>query len=348
MILLKKRQTKIILAMAAALFCILAQGVYALAALERELVPMGNAVGIQMYTDGVLVVGLAATEKGEAASPAAVAGILPGDLITAVGTKRIRNAEDFRALVSELRDEEITITVSRGKETLKLKLRPNYNDAVPEMGLWLRDSISGIGTLTFYDPETKLYGALGHGVNDISAGVIMPMGRGEIYRASILEVRKGSPGQPGELYGVFDTNGVYGNINLNTDSGIFGKLETNLPSKDEAIPVAKNDDIVLGEAWIRSNVNGRAVEEFEVEITRVYRGETEGRTLMLSIKDQRLLDKTGGIVQGMSGSPIIQNGKLIGAVTHVLVHDPTKGFGVSIENMLRESESADVLPENAA
>lgn len=313
-----------------------------------KLVPMGCTVGIQMFTDGVLVVGLATTENGEAPSPAAIAGLLPGDLITAVGEQEISCAEDLKLAMSKLTEQPVLVKVKRGTETLEVTINPNLNSGAPELGLWLRDNVAGIGTLTFYDPQTGLYGGLGHGINDIDSGVLMPLGKGSILKSSVTMVKKGCAGIPGELCGSFDPSSVRGSIKMNTVCGIFGQLDVEKPGSDKAIPVASGDEIQLGKASILCNTDGDAIEEFEVEITRVYKGEKTGRSLMLTIKDETLLERTGGIVQGMSGSPIIQNGMLVGAVTHVMVNDPTKGFGVSIENMMTAAGCAPTFCEHAA
>ena len=235
----------------------------------------------------------------------------------------------------------ISITILRSGESLQLTLVPNVKSGSPELGLWLRDNVAGIGTMTFYDPDTGIYGGLGHGINDIDSGVIMPLGRGDIFRSTIVEIKKGCAGVPGELCGDFSNQGICGNILKNTQCGIFGVLLTDRPDVSKAIPVASSDEIQLGKAIVLTNIKGTEIEEFEIEITRVYRGNTDGRSLMISIKDKKLIEQTGGIVQGMSGSPIIQNGKLIGAVTHVMVNDPMKGFGVSIEKMLNEAGAID-------
>jgi stage IV sporulation protein B len=309
---------------------------------EKMLVPMGSTIGIRMFTDGVMVIGLSATQNGTAASPGAVAGLLPGDLITALGSNKIGSADDFKAEISKLNGDPISITVVRGGETLNLTLKPNMNGGNPELGLWLRDNVAGIGTLTFYDPETGVYGGLGHGINDMDSGTIMPLGRGSIFLSTVTEIKKGSPGAPGEICGDFEKQNTCGNILRNSQYGIFGTLCAGQPDPKKAIPAADNRDIELGKATVLANIRGTEVGAFEVEITRIYRGNEDSRSLMLSIKDTKLLDATGGIVQGMSGSPIIQNGKLIGAVTHVLVNDPTKGFGVSIDKMLNASSNLDL------
>lgn len=298
---------------------------------ERMLVPMGKTVGIQIYTDGVVVAGLTG---GDGGSAAAKAGLLPGDLIIGIGADEIKGAEDLKAVLPKLSGNKISVTVVRGEQTLQLTLTPDMTNGAPELGMWLRDSISGLGTLTYFDPKTGMYGGLGHGINDSDTGMLLPVGRGEIMISSVSDVVKGSVGAPGELCGALDKNAVCGTVIKNTGCGIFGELKMEIPSDAKAVPVATEKEIQLGKACILANVDGCETAEYEVEIVRVYRGDLSGRSMMLSVTDERLLERTGGIVQGMSGSPIIQNGKLIGAVTHVLVNDPTKGFGVSAEMML--------------
>lgn len=334
---LNKTKYRNIFISAALIVCVFSQSVSAFAAGGKMLVPMGCTVGIQMYTDGVLVVGLSATQNGQAPSPAAKAGIMPGDLIIALGEKKIGSADEFKAEMSKLTEKPVSVTVLRNGETLQMTLNPNVNSGTPEMGLWLRDNVSGIGTMTFYDPETGVYGSLGHGINDFESGVIMPLGRGDIFHSMVVEIKKGCAGQPGELCGDFSGRSIFGSILKNTPCGIFGILNSGQPDVAKAIPAADSDEIELGRATVLSNIKGTETEEFEIEITRVYRGNADGRSLMICVTDKRLLEQTGGIVQGMSGSPIIQNGKLIGAVTHVMVNDPTKGFGISIEKMLDEA-----------
>lgn len=317
---------------------LISQGAPAFATEQRMLVPMGKTVGIQMHTDGVLVVGLSATREGQELSPAAIAGVIPGDLIVAVNGNKISSAEDFKAQMQKLTGDPVELMILRNGESIKMNLKPSMGSMGPELGLWLRDKITGIGTLTFYDPSTGLYGGLGHGINDFESGVIMPLGGGDIYPSRIVEVKKGCAGLPGELCGDFKGKDACGNIMKNTHFGIFGKLSGEIPDVSNALPLAESSEIVLGKATVLAGVEGTSVQEFEVEITRVYHGESDGRSLMLSIRDKTLLEKTGGIVQGMSGSPILQNGKLIGAVTHVMINDPTKGFGISVEKMLEQTQ----------
>ncbi|MDR0951531.1 MAG: SpoIVB peptidase [Oscillospiraceae bacterium] len=304
----------------------------------KTLVPMGCTVGIEMHTPGVMTAGLASTSGG-APSPAALAGVLPGDLITEIGGTSIEGVKDFQSAIESL-SGETTVTVRRGEQTMKLAITPDYSSGRAELGLWLRDSISGIGTLTYYDPETGRFGGLGHAICDVDTGIIVPLGSGCILESSVVGVVKGIEGTPGELRGSFDINNQRGTIESNTGHGIFGVLDVGTPDADEALPVASEDEIELGKATVRSNITGQVVEEFELEIVRVYHDDYSGRTMMLKITDPRLLELTGGIVQGMSGSPIIQNGRLVGAVTHVMLADPTSGYGVSAEKMLTESAAS--------
>lgn len=298
----------------------------ALAAGEA-LIPVGRTVGIQMHTPGALVVGLTAEAGG---SPAGEAGIRKGDLITALNGKPVGSAAEFMEAAAGLDSDTVQVSVLRGDEQLTFDVHPMQTAEGKKLGVWLRSSISGIGTVTFLDPETGFYGALGHPINDADTGMQMPFGSGDVMDAEIIGVRKGQCGIPGELYGNFDAENCCGSILSNTTCGIFGYLEGY--DTGEALPVAAEEEIHPGAATILSNVQGSEVSRYSIEIEQVWRGDV--RTLCFRVKDEALLQLTGGIVQGMSGSPIIQDGKLIGAVTHVLVNDPTRGYGVSIHRML--------------
>jgi stage IV sporulation protein B len=200
----------------------------------------------------------------------------------------------------------------------------------------MRDGIAGIGTLTFYDPETGIFGALGHAVNDNETGVIIPLRAGSVTRSYVTDVIQGKAGMPGQLHGTFNSDNILGSLTMNSACGIFGTMGKNdLMAGKKSLPIAGFSELKTGPATILSNVSGTEVKEYKVEITRLYTGaESIGRSMMISVRDPQLISQTGGIVQGMSGSPILQNGKLVGAVTHVLINDPTRGYGISIENML--------------
>lgn len=316
----------------AALF-VLSAPVFAFA---QELVPVGQAVGIEMSCDGILVAGLAkvATAQGEA-SPASDAGIMPGDIIVALRGEKLETAEDFLAIAAKLDGQPVNVTLRRGDKLIQYNVTPALTEEGGyKLGIMLRDGISGIGTITFYDPETGLYGALGHSINDVDTGVLLPLRDGSISTASVADVKKGVAGTPGELHGVFDTARRLGSIVRNTGCGIFGISDA--PMGGTAIEVADADEIKTGAAVILAQVSGSETREYDVEISRVYRGGED--RLMVTVTDPELLSITGGIVQGMSGCPIIQNGKLVGAVTHVLLSDPTRGYGVLINSMLSAAE----------
>ena len=305
-------------------------------ALAEDLVPVGRAVGIEAETAGVLVASLSKvrTPSGEA-SPAADAGVLPGDVITRVGGEEVRGAEDFRRALGELDGGSVELTVVRDEKTVQLSVDPVQDaDGVWRLGLWLRANVSGIGTVTYYDPSTGEYGALGHSINDADTGVMIPIGEGNISEASVDSVVRGERGKAGELHGSYDAGSSIGTVDANTPRGIFGSSSSGFDG--EPLPVAEPGEIEDGPATILANVSGHEVGEYAVEIERA---DSNGEKLLVTVTDPALLELTGGIVQGMSGSPIIQNGKLVGAVTHVLVSDPARGYGVTLRSM-REAEKA--------
>lgn len=302
----------------------------------EALVPMGKTVGININCDGVMVVSLSEVNTSEGTvKPAVDAGLVPGDIITHVNSDEIKSLDDFRDAIGKNPNGTMTVRLKRNGNEMQVNLTPAVNnDGAPELGLWLRDSMAGIGTVTFYDPKSGTYGALGHPVSDAQAGSTMPLKSGSIMPAKIMSVARGEAGRPGELQGEFDFNKSIGTICSNTDMGIFGILEeTGIAGGKEAIPVGGESDIKLGEAKIMANIDGDDVKEFSIEISRIFSG-GDNRKVMITVTDEDLLKATGGIVQGMSGSPIIQNGKLVGAVTHVLINNPEKGYGISMDSML--------------
>ena len=327
----------------AALSLLLALSVLAAPALAegtRELVPVGRTVGIEASTDGLLVVSLSEVETAEGkVSPAAEGGIQPGDMIVRLGNCEVSTSEDFAKAAACLDGSPVAVQLMRGGELIQYTVTPalSAEDGCWRLGLWLRDGIAGIGTVTFYDPETGLFGALGHSINDADTGVLLPLGEGFITTATVSDVLKGEKGRAGELHGAFDTGSRLGCVQQNTPSGIFGTTDCGFAGT--AVPVAADEEIENGPATILANVAGSEVREYSVEISRAQSG---GR-LMVTVTDPALLAATGGIVQGMSGSPILQNGKLCGAVTHVLISDPTRGYGITISSMLSAAESAQTM-----
>lgn len=299
---------------------------------DTSLVPIGQTVGIEMSTDGLLVAGLSQieSENGECC-PASECGIQPGDIIIRLGAAEITTAEDFTQAAAELDGSPVALTLKRGEKLIQYTIEPAMtSDGVWRLGLWLRDGISGIGTVTFYDPATGLFGALGHSISDTDTGVLLPISSGHITGASVTGVRKGESGAAGELQGAFDLEDKLGVIEQNTVYGIFGVMDA--APEGEALPVAECDEIKQGAATILANVSGNETREYAVEIA--ISGKPSDGRLTVHVTDPALLDTTGGIVQGMSGCPIIQNGKLVGAVTHVLLSDSTRGYGITINAML--------------
>ncbi|MEG1721194.1 MAG: SpoIVB peptidase [Pseudoflavonifractor sp.] len=313
----------------------------------RTLVPMGRTVGIKLFSDGVLVVGLSEIPvAGGAVAPAKDCGLKTGDIITHMNRKEVDTIEQVQSLLKELEGEPMSVRATRGEKTVQVTVKPVLaSDGSYKLGAWIRDSMAGIGTLTFYDPESGVFGALGHGINDVDTALLMPLQSGSIMFAEVTDVKKGACGAPGELHGAFQVHRDMGDLYANTGSGIFGALtDKSLTGDASPVPVATRAQVKTGKATIRSNIAGSAVEEYEVEITRIYpENGTDGRNLMLTVTDPRLLAQTGGIVQGMSGSPILQGGKLLGAVTHVLVNDPTRGYGILADHMF--SAAAQGMPE---
>lgn len=306
---------------------------------DKMIIPMGKAVGIKLYSDGVVVVGLSPIEtSGGTTAPAKDCGLQAGDIITHINSQEVDSIEDVTAVLCTLEDSQMTIRAIRDEEEIQLTTQAVQcsTDGSYKLGAWVRDSMGGIGTMTYYDPETNTFGALGHGINDMDTTQQMPLLTGSILPAEVTAVTQGTSGSPGSLHGAFDTTTDLGTLTANTDHGIFGQLDCEAMVEGMvAIPVATASEVTTGPATILSNVGGNDVAEYQVEITRLYSTTTsDGRDLLITITDPDLLATTGGIVQGMSGSPILQNGKVVGAVTHVFVNDPTQGYGILMERML--------------
>lgn len=305
----------------------------------KTLIPMGCSVGVKLFSKGVMVVGLSkiSSLNGEC-SPAAEGGLAEGDIITHVGIEEINSIENLVEVVQKSGGGKLNFSALRNDKVLRLQITPakSKEDDNYKLGAWIRDSMAGIGTLTFYDPETKTFGALGHGVNDVDTSLLMPLSSGAIMDSKVTAVKRGTAGCPGELQGTFDMTRDLGSIYANTDYGIFGTAEAkDLNLKSKPMEIKRKSEVKTGPASILSNISGEEVVEYSIEIVKQYPSTLNStRNMMIRVTDQRLLDTTGGIVQGMSGSPIIQDGKIVGAVTHVLVNDPARGYGIYIENML--------------
>ena len=292
------------------------------AAAARLLIPVGRIVGLELRNNTVTVVSF------EEDSPAEAAGVKAGDRLLMVDRRPIQSARDVRTALDESHGT-VTLTLQRGDALSTVIVSPAITAQGPKLGVYLRQGITGIGTVTYYDPDTGAFGALGHGVNH-PGGDLLQLTQGIAYPAAITHVRKGTSGTPGQLMGALTDSEPLGAILRNTAQGVFGKTDTPFPG--QRLPIGQPS---VGNAVILSTVAGESPREYTVEILKVYSAARQnGRNMLLRITDPALLEATGGIVQGMSGSPILQDGRIVGAVTHVLVNDPTTGYGIFIENML--------------
>ncbi|MGM9612562.1 MAG: SpoIVB peptidase [Butyricicoccus sp.] len=310
----------------------------AAAANLTEVVPIGRTAGIRIDTDGLLVesVDTVMTAMGEI-SPAKEAGFRPGDILVTAGGDKLENSETLQKKVALSGGQPMQFEVERDGKTRTLTgAAVQDKNGVYRLGVTVRDSVAGIGTITYVDPTTGQYGSLGHGICDGETGVLVPLEEGSLMEASVSGVVKGVSGTPGSLQGDFNLQSDMGTVEENTLTGIFGVLTDNsYYAGKKTVPVAQAGEIKTGKAAIMSNVEGETVREYACEITKIYgQGGEYDRCMTIQITDPALIECTGGIVQGMSGSPILQNGKLVGAVTHVLVNDPTRGYAVQIEKML--------------
>lgn len=307
--------------------------------LTEYVIPSGMTVGVKISIDGVMVLGFSdiRNTSGEKVCPAKDCGLKTGDIVTSVNGNKVTDAEDLMKVTENCDGKILKVTFLRNNQEKETKLTPVYSteDKAYKIGMWVRDATSGIGTVTYINPENGEFGALGHPVTDADTGEIIEVGKGEVYSSSVIGINKGSKGYPGELLGMIDKSESIGEITANNGHGIFGKLDGDY-SGQSAVPIALKSEVQEGPATILANIDGTKVEEYKAEIQRVYENSFDEKGMIIRITDDRLLQKTGGIVQGMSGSPILQNGKLIGAVTHVFINDPTRGYGIFIENMLAE------------
>jgi stage IV sporulation protein B len=311
-----------------------------------KVVPGGQSIGVKLNTLGVLVVGhhLVNTENGKK-SPGETAEVQIGDIITKINGHVVKKMADVTPYVQQAgeKGEPLQLVINREKATIKTTLVPlkDQNEGTYKLGLYIRDSAAGIGTMTFYHPDSKKYGALGHVISDMDTKKPILVKDGQIVRSTVTSIEKGSNGDPGEKLARFSSNKeVIGTINRNSPFGIFGKLDEQVDNgiANKPIPISLSHEVKEGPAKILTVVEGNKVEEFDIEIVSTIPQKFPAiKGMVLKVTDKELLNKTGGIVQGMSGSPIIQNGKLIGAVTHVFVNDPTSGYGVHIEWMLNEA-----------
>lgn len=310
---------------------------------EQEVIPAGTAAGILLETEGVYVVDTGEIEdkSGKMESPAEHI-VQPGDYIEKINGTKISTKEELVTMVSKCGGSDVVLSIERNGEKMDCRIHPVQTaDEDYKIGLWVKDDLAGVGTITFIDDEGR-FGALGHGISSGETRSLIQLSSGRLYQSDIVAINKGKKGTPGELVGMiyYTSDYYFGEIEKNTQAGIFGKLEniSDELAEQKAVPVGYKQEIQTGPAQIRCNIDGE-IKSYDIEIQEInVNSKDKNKSMMIHVTDQALLNQTGGIVQGMSGSPVIQNGKLVGAVTHVLVNDPTRGYGIFAETMLEEVE----------
>lgn len=305
---------------------------------KTTVVPIGEAIGMKLYTEGVLVVGMSEIEGKK---PYENSNIQEGDRIVQIDDKQISDTNDLVTTVNNCGGEEVKIEYIREEERMTTSIKPvKSQDKQYKLGLWVRDAAAGVGTMTFYEPSSGMFAALGHGITDIDTSELIPIANGELVTTNILSIVKGEKGFPGEIRGTIENGASIGSIYKNTRFGVYGNItNTNKidVNKENEIEVALRNEINTGKAEILCKLDNGKVEKYEIEIQRLFVNNNEdNKSMVIKITDTRLIEKTGGIVQGMSGAPIIQNGKFVGAITHVLVNDPLTGYGVFADMMIKQ------------
>lgn len=309
---------------------------------RKYVVPSGDIFGIKIFTDGILIVGMddVPTANG-IINPAKRAGLKVGDIVLAVDGQTVQNVSQLSAAIQEGKNST-TLTVRRNEKVwqVQMELAISANDGKPKAGLWVRDSTAGVGTMTFYCKDSGVFGGLGHAICDIDTGTVMPFGRGDAIKTQISGCYKGSAGITGELCGVFQDE-IIGKLCSNGETGVYGVLNT-FNENATQVPVATKNEVKTGCAQIIATVDDTGPQYYDVQIVKVYPNSDEnGKNMILEVTDSDLIAKTGGIVQGMSGCPILQNGMLIGAVTHVFVNNALQGYGIFAETMLKDAEKTE-------
>ena len=302
-----------------------------------KVIPLGNAIGLKLYTEGVLIVGMSEIEGKR---PYELSGIKEGDRIISIDDKKIETTEDLIETVNASKGKEVSIKYVRENSAEVTNITPvQTKQNEYKLGLWVRDAAAGVGTASFYIPSTGMFASLGHGITDIDTGDLITISNGELVSTNIVSIQKGEKGKPGEIKGSIEGSSKIGEVYKNTSFGIFGKVsnKNSLKVTESEMDILNRDEIKKGKAQIICELEDGKKEHYDIEIQRIYTANNkDNKSMLIKITDERLLEKTGGIIQGMSGSPIIQNGKFVGAVTHVLVNDPTTGYGVFADMMLKQ------------
>lgn len=311
------------------------------ASTNRYVNPIGRTVGLKLYTNGVLVVGMSEIDgiDGNKYIPYSDSGIKEGDMIKEINGKEISNTQELINIVNSSNGKEISIKYQRNEELIYTSITPiKGKDGTYMLGLWVRDAAAGIGTLTYYEEATKTFAALGHGITDVDTGGLLNISNGELVTSQIVSIVKGVKGRTGEIRGIIDDGKKIGTIESNTSIGVYGKV-TNIDFinsiKQEEVEVAKRNEIKTGEATIICQLENDKVERYKIEIKKIYKNSKNNKSMLIEITDENLIAKTGGIIPGMSGTPIIQDNKFIGAITNVLLNSPTEGYAIFADMMMK-------------
>lgn len=307
----------------------------------RKVNPIGRTVGLKLYTNGVLVVGMSEVEdeNGNKHKPYENTGIKEGDMIKSINGKELKNVSELIEIVNNSNGNDISVKYERSTDEIYTTIKPVKIDSENYMlGLWVRDAGAGIGTLTFFEESTLNFAALGHGIEDVDTGELLNISNGEIVTSKIISIVKGEKNSPGEIRGTIDEGEQVGQIDKNTELGVYGKVNNldyiNSVKLDE-VEVANRRQIKIGKAKIFCQLSNEGVNEYEIEIKKIYMNNSkDNKSMLIKVTDKNLINKTGGIIPGMSGTPIIQDGKLIGAITNVLLNDPTQGYAIFADLML--------------
>lgn len=317
---------------------------------EMYVIPLGEPFGIKIFTHGVLIVGMTDVDgRNGLVNPAKNAGLKEGDIILAINDTEVNTNEEVAAIIEKCEGKSVTLTIQRNNMKFPVAFTPilSVNESKYKAGIWVRDSSAGIGTLTFYNPNTGITAGLGHGICDVDTGELLPLNTGELVGAEIVNVTKGKSGSPGELRGRFTDTSI-GSLLFNGETGVYGRAAKEFTGKD-TVAIAMKQDVKEGPAQILSTIDNGTPKLYNCIIEKVhFNDDSLTQNMVIKITDQGLLAQTGGIVQGMSGSPILQSGKLVGAVTHVFVNDSTKGYGIFAENMYYTANSISSGPSQKA
>lgn len=306
---------------------------------KTKVVPLGKAIGMRLYTEGVLVVGMSEIEGKK---PYENSGIETGDKIVEVNNVEIKSTDELIQCVNSANGSSVEVKYINNKNEEEVANITPAKTAENEykLGLWVRDAAAGVGTVTFYEPQTGEFGALGHGINDVDTYELIDIANGEIVTTNIIDIVKGEKGSPGEIRGIIEGERTIGNVSKNTSFGVYGNMldTTSLNiNKESELEVANRSEIKLGKAEIMCELENGKVEKYEIEIQKIFLdNNSDNKSMLIKVTDEELIEKTGGIIQGMSGAPVIQNGKFIGAVTHVLVNDPQMGYAIFGDLMIKQ------------